>query len=325
MGTAALGAAPEASRWEFAEVHMGMPVRLTFHAADEPSARSAARAAFDRVAALDRILSDYRPESELNAVNGRAGEWVPVSSDLLAVLARARRLAEVTGGAFDPTVGPLVELWREARRAGRLPDAGALDNARARVGWRHLELDPAQALVRLAQGGTRLDLGGIAKGFILDEALGQLRRAGVRRALIVAGGDIVAGDPPPGERGWRVEVPGAASSFAARAASLENAALATSGAASQFVEVDGVRYSHVVDPTTGVGITRDAVVHVIAPDGATADALATAIGVVGLDCARAIFAALPNVLAAETGQPGRGCGARGPSGSRRLPDPSAPR
>jgi thiamine biosynthesis lipoprotein len=147
----------------------------------------------------------------------------------------------------------------------------------------------------------RLDLGGIAKGFILDEARAAARRTGVTRVLVEAGGDIVAGDAPPGLGGWTVDVPGVTGVLAGRAAAFANGALATSGPTVQFVEIDGVRYSHVVDPATGYGLTRQAVVHVMAPDGATADALATAIGVLGLDCAGRTLRRFPGAIAAETG------------------------
>jgi len=292
-------------RWTFAEVHMGMPVRLTFHGPDERAARKAAAATFERIAALDRELSDYRPDSELNAINARAGEWVRVSPDLVSVLDVAQRMARLTAGAFDPTVGPLVSLWRDARRESTMPPPEATASARALVAWRHLEIDRRGRRVRLATPGMRLDLGGIAKGYVLDEALATLADAGITRVLVEAGGDIVAGDPPPGEQGWKVNVPGADDEFAARAAVLARQALATSGGTSQFVEVDGVRYSHVVNPSTGLGLTRAAVVHVLAPDGATADALATAIGVVGLDCAGSILREFPDVRVAEIGERAR--------------------
>jgi thiamine biosynthesis lipoprotein len=309
LGTAAFGAASEPARWEFTEVHMGLPVRIVLYAGGEPHARSAAGAAFARIAALDRLLSDYRPDSELNLVNDRAGDWAPVTSELLVVLDKARTLAEATGGAFDPTIGPLVELWRQARREGRLPDASALEAARARVGWAHLRLDRARRAARLDRAGMRLDLGGLAKGFILDEARATLRAAGVTRVLLEAGGDIVVGEAPPGERGWRVDVPGTDAGFASRAAVLANAALSTSGPTAQFVEIEGVRYSHVVDPRTGAGLTRDAVTHVIASDGATADALATAIGVLGLSCAKDVIVRFPGASVAEVGVPAGPCGA----------------
>ncbi len=172
------------------------------------------------------------------------------------MLERAVEIARATEGAFDPTVGPLVLLWREARQTARMPDASAIARAREAVGWRRIEFDKSKRAVRLSRPDMRLDLGGIAKGYILEEALRTLRAAGVRRALIEAGGDIVVGDAPPDRDGWRIDVIGADREFAARAAKLTNAALATSGPTAQFVEIDGVRYSHVVDPRTGVGLTN---------------------------------------------------------------------
>lgn len=306
---------------------MGLPVRIVLYAGDTRSGDAAARAAFDRVAALDQMMSDYRPDSELRRLEGRPGEWVPVSTDLFNVLERAVDMARATDGAFDPTIGPLVALWREARKTGRLPDAATLAAAKARVGWRRIELESRSVVtsngdarplagrdagptggasppklqeleerqgasppklqeieerrwVRL-QPLTQLDLGGIAKGYILQEALRTLRAHRVESALVEAGGDIVVGAPPPGRSGWRIEVPGAGESFRERAAHLSNAALATSGPAAQFVEIAGVRYSHVIDPVTGLGLTRDLTAHVIADDAATADALATALTVIG--------------------------------------------
>lgn len=279
LAAAATGGAAQ-PRHEFAELHMGVPVRIVLYA-DGVTARAAARAAFDRMAALEDVMSDYRPASELRRLEPRAGEWVEVSEPLFDVLARAREIACQTDGAFDPTVAPVIALWRAARRGGRLPDEAARDSARALVDWRNLELDAERRAVRLAQGGMRLDLGGIAKGYILDAAFEALRAHGVRRALLEAGGDVVAGEAPPGRDGWRVEVTGADAAFVARAGSLTRAAIATSGPTRQYVEIEGTRYSHVIDPRTGRALTRDHLTHVIALDAATADALATALGVLG--------------------------------------------
>jgi thiamine biosynthesis lipoprotein len=275
-------------RFEFSQVHMGMPVRLVLHAAGPETARPAAAAAFDRIAALDRMMSDYRDDSETRRLGERPLEWVPASAELFSILGRAVEIAGATGGAFDPTVAPLVALWREARKTGRLPERSRLDAARALVGWRCLELDSARRAVRLARPGMRLDLGGIAKGFVLQEALGMLRRHGISSALLEAGGDIVVGDPPPGRSGWRVETPSASRAFSERAANLRHSALATSGPTAQFVVIDGVRYSHVIDPRTGLGVTNHVTARVIAEDAATADALATALTVIGLDGAETV-------------------------------------
>lgn len=295
-------AAGAAARYEFSQVHMGLPVRLVLYATSEHRARSAAAAGFARIAALDRMMSDYRPESELRRLESRHGEWTPVSPELFDVLARAIAVARETEGAFDPTVGPLVALWREARRVGRLPSEEDRSAARARVGWQHLQMRATSsrdgsAQVRLRRPGMRLDLGGIAKGYILQQGLQVLRDRGHSRALLEAGGDIVAGDAPPGRSGWSVATPGAPPAFQARASSLVRAALATSGPTFQFVDIDGIRYSHVVDPRTGLGVTSPSIARVIAPDGATADALATALTILDRPRGYALAGRIPGVLA----------------------------
>lgn len=282
---------------------MGMPVRIVLHADTKDVAERAARAAFERVARLDAMLSDYRPDSELNQLSATSGEWTPVSTDLLVVLARARQIAEHSDGAFDPTVGPLTALWRETRKTGRLPTPAAVEDARARVGWRLLSLDLTNQAVRLDRSGMRLDLGGIAKGYILQEALRVLTAQGTPRAMLEAGGDIVVGDAPPGKPGWSIDVPGAWPVFVKRASELTHAALATSGSTSQFVLIDGVRHSHVIDPRTGLSVTHDLTTSVIAGDGATADALATAIGVLGSAKAASVLSKYPDATAAMYRRP----------------------
>ena len=289
------------TRYEFAQVHLGMPVRLTLYAPDEPRARDAAAAAFSRIAALEQIFSDYRPDSEVSRLSTKHDEYVRVTDELFAVLSRSLEIARSTNGAFDPTVGPLVTLWRDARRTGRWPDRTVLEEARTRVGWTLMDLNAADRSVRLRTPGMRLDLGGIAKGYILQAAVLTLSARRINRALVEAGGDIVAGDAPPGRAGWHIDLPGGAginAAFAERAAQLSNAALATSGPTFQFVEIDGVRYSHVIDPRQGLGVTHDRVARVIARDAATADALATALGVLGPDAVPDIMTRFPGVMAA---------------------------
>src|SRR5438309_7374780 len=219
---------------ECVELHMGVAVRIELYAPDDAAARVAARAAYARIAELEDIMSDYRPESEVRRLAERSGAAVPVSEPLFAVVARALELARQSDGAFDPTVGPFVALWRRARRTGRLPRPAELDAAARRVGWRKVRADSVGRSIRLDSAGMRLDLGGIAKGYILDQALLVLGRHGVTRSLIQAGGDIVAGGAPPGLRGWRVGVPGAGPGARARAAALARAAVAPSGHTGQF-------------------------------------------------------------------------------------------
>lgn len=273
---------------------------MVLYAPNVNVARAAARAAFDRIAALEDIMSDYRPRSEVRLLERRAGEWVPVGVDLFRVLARAIEIASATDGAYDPTVGPLVSLWREARLLRRLPDEARLDSARAVVGWRRIALDTAGRRVRLSGAGTRLDLGGIAKGDIVQQALVALHGFGVASALVEAGGDIAVGDAPPGLPGWRIEVPVGDSIVRARASALTNAVISTSGPGAQFVEVAGTRYSHVIDPRTGMGLTSGAQATVIATHGALADALSTAFTVIGRERAARVVAMFPGVTASVT-------------------------
>ncbi len=284
-------------RFVYRQIHMGMEVRMVLYAPEEAIARRAARAAFDTIAVLDGTLSHYRADSELTRLCRRAGgPPVPVSEHLFRVLKQAHALARRSDGAFDVTVGPYVALWRTARRTGVLPSAAALQRADSLVGWTLMDLKEAGRRVQLARPEMRLDLGGIAKGYVLDRARAALAAHGVERALVEAGGDLVVGAPPPGRAGWTVEVPHATSPGRGRhVETLAHAAVATSGDAVQYVEIEGTRYSHVVDPRTGLGLTRHYPTTVIAPDGLTADGLATTIGVLGPDEGRRLASSFPQV------------------------------
>ena len=262
---------------------MGMVFRIVVYAEDEAKAKRASKAAFDRVAVLDKIMSDYEPESELNKLSDLAdsGQAVPVSPELFRVLERAQALAAETGGAFDVTAGASIQLWRRARQVKRLPPQYALDKALKTIGFRALKFDAENRTAKLTKPGTRLDLGGIAKGHALDEALAVLKQQGLRQALVSAGGDIVAGDAPLGKAGWRIALIGLEEDAKSELLWLANGAVATSGDLYQFLEVDGKRYSHIVDPRTGRALTEQRLVHVLAPDAMSADSLSTAISVLG--------------------------------------------
>lgn len=259
---------------EFREVHLGMELRLVLHA---PAARAriAAEAAFTEVARLEAVLSDWRADSELRRITaGPPATWHEISEPLAAVLARALAMAAWTDGAFDPTIGPLTARWRAVREGGEPPSAAELDALRRRIGWQHVTLDLPARRVRFARAGMQLDLGAIAKGWILDRALERLAAYGVSRALVEAGGDIVVGDPPPGTDGWRIRI---ARPTGDTVVVLANRAIASSGDAFQAIVRDGVRQSHVIDPRRGFGLTSRRAATVISADGATADALATAL------------------------------------------------
>ncbi|MBM3837912.1 MAG: FAD:protein FMN transferase [Verrucomicrobia bacterium] len=273
------------ARHEFTQPQMGVAFRIVLYAPSASKAEGAAAAAFNRIKELNAIMSDYETESELSRLSRTAGQGAeaPLSPDLWTILERSQALARRTGGAFDVTVGPCVNLWRRARRVRELPDPKRLAEARKAVGYRNLQLNPRTRTARLLVPGMRLDLGGIAKGYAVDEALKVLRAQGIERALVAGDGDIGVGEPPPGRPGWRIgiatlDVPNAPTN---RYVLLKHAAISTSGDLSQRLEIGGVRYSHLVDPHTGVGVTDHSLVTVIARDSTTADSLATAVSVLG--------------------------------------------
>jgi thiamine biosynthesis lipoprotein len=297
---AATAANPPLSRHAFREPHMGTLFRVILYAPDEATARKASRAAFDRIAALDDRLTDYEPDSELMRLCGRAGDGpVPVSDELFFVLSRAQEVSRLSGGAFDVTVGPVVRLWRHARRTGQMPDPDKLARARALVGYWNIDLDARGRTVRLAIAGMLLDLGGIAKGYAADEALAVLRRHGITRALVAAGGDIAVSGAPPGVLGWKIAI---APLTEAEGASgpwlwLVDGAVSTSGDAEQYVEIGGKRYSHIIDPRTGLGLVGRMSATVVARNGTTADSLTKVVAVLGSEKGFPLVESVPGASA----------------------------
>lgn len=273
---ALFAAALAQERREFVEPHMGTLFRIVVYSV-EP-ATTAARAAFDRVAELNRAFSDYEETSELSRLCRQpAGTPVPVGCDLFAILQISQELAAKTDGAFDVTLGPVIRLGREARRTRKLPNSAALAAARAASGFAHLRLDSAAQTATLLRPGMALDLGGIAKGYAADAALAVLTRLGFPAAMVSASGDLALGDPPPGKPGWTVELaPFGDTADPRTTLVLARVGISTSGDAEQFTEIGGVRYSHIVDPATGLGLTRSVAITVVAPRATLSDALATA-------------------------------------------------
>ena len=279
---------------------MGTLVRVTVYTPDERTAKAAFRAAFDRIRDLDSILSDYKPDSELSRIPKTAvNRAVPVSEDLFTVLRASQELADATGGAFDITQGPVIQLWREARRTGRIPDAAALRDAAKRAGFRRLHLDAQQRTVRLDITGMALDVGGIGKGYAASEAIEAMDALGVRSALVAVSGDLAFSDAPPGQRGWRISVHGgdAAALGVPGVLELTNAAVSTAGSREQHVEIGGRRYSHIIDSSSGMGLVDDMTVTVVAPHGLEADGLDTAASVLGVERGLALIESHPKAAA----------------------------
>jgi thiamine biosynthesis lipoprotein len=281
---AAGAAGSDVERFEAVEPHMGTLFRITMYAPDAASAHAGFAAAFARIQELDEILSDYNPQSELMRVCREAAQRpVGISAELFTVLAASQDLARATGGAFDVTLGPVIRLWRQARKEKQVPAPADIDAALRRSGYRRLMLGWEHRTVSLQSPDMLLDLGGIAKGYAADEALRVLQSHGIGRALVAASGDLAIGDAPPGKDGWRVGIDSLDTprSDFTRVLTLKNAGASTSGDAEQFLEIGGKRYSHIVDPRTGMGLTNRIAVTVIARHGIDSDGLATALSVLG--------------------------------------------
>lgn len=280
--------------------------RFTFYASDKARAEKAAEHCFKRVAELNAIFSDYDPTSELMRLCAPDAKYpFKVSPELFDLLQSALHFAKLTDGAFDPTCGHLSHLWRRAKRHGKLPPADALQKAIAATNWKTIRLNEKGSTVSLSPG-TLIDLGGIAKGWTADECLRILHSYGIRRAIVLAGGDIAAGDPPPGRKGWEVKLrtftrPEPEEDL--KSIELANAGVSTSGDLYQYTEIDGKRYSHVISSRTGLGLTNRIACSVIAPNATMSDGLDNAMCVLGREAGEKLAATIPGVqvLFAEAG------------------------
>ncbi len=287
--------ASEPTRYEYESIQMAVPVRIVLHSQDAKEAKAAAEAGFQTFARLNAVMSDYDAESELSRLGSTTNDIQTASSpfdamlgagpiqvgfhasdDLFSVLQSAKHFSDISNGAFDVTVGPLTRLWRRAKRQRKLPEPFLLEQAKKRVGNQHWELDEATKTVILKQQGMRFDLGGIAKGYAIDRAFDTITALGFDSVLVDAGGDFRLGKAPLG--GWNIDIDGqTVTEFQHQ--TLENVAMATSGDSRRFVLIDGVRYSHIIDPQTGLGLTQSSTVRVLAPTATEADALASALSV----------------------------------------------
>jgi FAD:protein FMN transferase len=273
-------------RFQFSQPKMGSPFNLIFYAGDSVEAVRLANASFRLVDSLNAIFSDYMEESELNRLSRTAGsgQAVAVSPVLYEVLLASKKAAQKSKGAFDITIGPLSRLWRGARRTKTFPAKEEVLSAKEKGGMQHLVVDTVAKTVMLLQKGMQLDLGAIAKGHVAQKVVSFLRANGITSALADAGGDMACTDPPPGKEGWTVGInlPESTTELLPQTVEISNSAIATSGDLYQYMEYEGKRYSHIIDPRTGYGVEFQRNVTIIAPDGATADWLATACSILSL-------------------------------------------
>jgi thiamine biosynthesis lipoprotein len=288
------------------KVVMGTFSRAVAIASSEKAGQAAIAAAFDEQRRVDELMSYYDPDSELNTVNREAYQRaVTVEEATFEVLEKALHFSEVSGGAFDVTIGALGELWRRAAATDTVPTEAEIAKARSRVGYDKLRLDPAARTVRFAVEGVKIDLGGIAKGFAIDKAVEAMKAAGAVGGMIDIGGDIRCfGRPPEGQQTWRVGLqdPNVAPDDMATGKPLfvlevRDRAVTTSGDYRRFATVKGQRQSHIMDTRSGRGADALASVTIIAPDATSADALATAVSVLGLEKGLALIEQVPDTEA----------------------------
>jgi thiamine biosynthesis lipoprotein len=277
------------------QYRMGTVLEISICAPDRASGEALLRAAFESVGALERRFSTFDPASDVSRLNGAAGRGPqPVSLDLARLTADSLAFSAETLGSFDVTVGPLVSLWGAAAKAGRRPSAAELAATRKRVGANLVRADLAAGTVELREVGAALDFGGIAKGWTLDRISESLRAAGVTRALLSFGeSSIAAIGAAPGADGWGVALGDAAGGIAGTL-SLRDRSLSVSGSLGQFVEIDGRRYGHVIDPRSGEPLERPQVAAALAPSGAQAEALSKALLVLGEKDGIALVESLPD-------------------------------
>jgi thiamine biosynthesis lipoprotein len=264
---------------------MGTLFQVIFYAKDSTVANFWQKKAFARLDELNLIFSDYDDCSEITRLANAAGmnAFLRLSDDLWAVLAMSQDLAQQTEGAFDLSIGPLSKLWRKAFRQQQFPDSADLHVAQALCNFRNIELDQRHHAANLTKKGMRLDAGGIAKGYAVDVLFDLLKEAGFKHLLVIGGGDVRVGLPPPGKDAWTIasKISDADGKVQDGELFLSNTAISTSGDTYRFLEWNGQRYSHIIDPRTGLGLQHRMLFQIQGPSSTLCDGLATACSVLG--------------------------------------------
>jgi thiamine biosynthesis lipoprotein len=263
---------------------MGTFANITAVAEDQETIARSIEAAYAELAAVDDMMSDYKEDSELSTMNREAFDRpVPVSEAVFEVLQASVAYSRLSGGAFDVTVGPLVQLWRTMEKEGKKPTDELVAEAKAKVGYEKLILDEQSKTVRFAVQGMQLDLGGIAAGYGVDRAIEAMKAAGAAGGLVDVGGDIRCfGTSPKQTNVWRIglENPDGDGDILL-VLNLSDCAIATSGDYRKFVMLDDKRYSHIINPASGGSASELTSVTVIARTAIETDALSTAVSVMG--------------------------------------------
>jgi thiamine biosynthesis lipoprotein len=294
--------APDSSlvRHEDSHPAMGTMFSIIAYGASLVSLEDAVDRAFEEIDRLDNLMSHYKPDSEVCAINREAyRQAVIVTPELFNLLEDSFRYSEATGGAFDITVGPLMKAWGFFRGWGRLPEPGELEQALKRIGYQHVRLDAATRTLAFDEAGVELDLGAIGKGYAVDRAIETLRVAGVTCALVSSGtSSIYALGSPPGGLGWEISVCDPMDRRKqACSLWLQNLSISISGDYEQSFVLDGKLYTHILNPRTGRPVENMLMTVVVAASNTASDALSTAFFVAGVERSRAFLEHHPNLHA----------------------------
>lgn len=266
-------------KFSYSEMKMGSAFNLIIVSADSNKANHLARKSYELVDSLNHIFSNYDSSSELSKINASAGLLPYKMSRAMLDLVQKSQYAYIQSkGAYDISIGPLSSLWRNARKAKLFPEASTVLATKKLVGFAQVKINKRLGTIFLPNANMQLDFGGIAKGYIAQWVINFLKANGIQQALVDAGGDIVMSGPPLNQKGWLIGVnlPETTDQLLNKKLQLSNCSVATSGDVYQFIEYKGVKYSHIINPLTGYGVTNLRNVTIIAKTGATADWLATA-------------------------------------------------
>lgn len=270
-------------RFEFSHKSMGTIFRIVCYAYQAEKAQQISDRAFERIDELNYIMSDYLPDSELNRLsrNSGSGKYTRVSSDLYVILSLGQQWGITTNGIFDITIGPYSQLWRRAGRKEKLPTPDQIKSASESVGYKYIQIDKDSSAVKLCKERMQLDLGGIAKGYTVDVIYDMFVNSGIKKVLVDGGGDIRVGDPPPGKKGWGIVMENLVDDN--HLVYISNTSIATSGDLYRYVQIDSIKYGHIIDPRTGYGLTIRRTVTIQASNCTEADVLASTISIWGAE------------------------------------------
>lgn len=272
-------------RFEFTQHKMGSPFNLIFYHSDSAEATTIARNCFVLVDSLNNIFSDYSTDSEVGKLALQTNLTdIRISDGLFSMILVSKQAWIKSGKTFDITIGALTQLWRKARAEKIFPSETEIKNAKQLSGFENLLIHDRTKPISFIKEGLRLDFGGIVKGYAAQRVIDYLTTNNIHAALADAGGDIAMSNPPPGKKGWSVAIslPESENELWDKKLILQNAAVATSGDVYRFILHEGKKYSHIIDPRTGYGVTTQRNVTVIAKDGVLADWLATACSILSI-------------------------------------------